>query len=150
MTQDFNGINGAKPKSSASRAPSAFSPHPNFSDQVNRQFIQSEIEGGVYLRDLPQATVLDIQTQHHVYTVVVLAENSVLISGHPEYCPEPVPVAVAGSTWGGSMLKRGFVGRGMHLEFSHPEYRAPITTSRIKEVRECTQPCQAIVNRVVG
>jgi hypothetical protein len=27
------------------------------------------------------------------------------------------------------MLKRGFVGRGMRLEFSHPAYRAPITTS---------------------
>jgi len=35
------------------------------------------------------------------------------------------------------MLKSGFVGRGMHLEFSHPAYRVPITTSRIKDVREC-------------
>jgi len=61
----------------------------------------------------------------------------VLISGHPEYCPEPVLVAITGSSWGGSMLKSGFVGRGMHLEFSHPAYRVPITTSRIKDVREC-------------
>ena len=69
-------------------------------------------------------------------TGLTLSENSVLISGHPKYCPEPVLVAIAGSTWGGSVLKRGFVGRGMHLEFSHPSYRAPITTSRIKEIRE--------------
>jgi hypothetical protein len=47
----------------------------------------------------------------------------VLISGHPEYCPEPVLVAIAGSTWEGSMLKRGFVGRGMHLGFlSRPNF----------------------------
>ena len=105
------------------------------------------IEGGVFLADLPPATVLEIQTQHHHYMAATLAENSVLISGHPEYCPEPVLVAIAGSTWGGSRLKRGFVGRGMHLEFSHPAYRAPITTSRIKEIRECPEHCDALGSR---
>ena len=84
---------------------------------MNRQIIQSEIEGGVFLADLPAAGVLEIQTQHHDYKAVTLSENSVLTSGHPEYCP-PVLLAIAGSTWGESMLKRGFVGRGMHLEFS--------------------------------
>ena len=34
------------------------------------------------------------------------------------------------------MLKRRFVGRGMHLEFRHPEYRTPIVTSSVKEIRE--------------
>jgi hypothetical protein len=91
-----------------------FIPHPNLSDTVNRLIIESEIEGGVFLAELPPASVLEIQTQHHDYRAVTLSENSVLISGHPEYCPEPVLVASAGSTWGGSMLKRGFVGRGMH------------------------------------
>jgi hypothetical protein len=41
------------------------------------------------------------------------------------------------------MLKRQFVGRGMHLEFCHPEYRTPIVTSRIKEIRECPQLSQS-------
>jgi NAD-dependent oxidoreductase involved in siderophore biosynthesis len=45
-------------------------------------------------------------------------------------------VAIAGSTWGGSMLKQRFVGRGMHLEFCHPEYPTPIVTSPIQEIRE--------------
>ena len=125
-----------------------FSPHRNLSDTVNRRIIQSEIEGGVFLADLPPATVLEIQTQHHHYMAATLAENSVLISGHPEYCPEPVLVAIAGSTWGGSRLKRGFVGRGMHLEFSHPAYRAPITTSRIKEIRECPKHCEGVRSRL--
>jgi hypothetical protein len=103
---------------------------------VNCNIVQSEIEGGVFLHDLPPATVLEIQTQHHCYQVVLLDENHVLISGHPEYCPEPIKVAIAGSTWGGSMLKRRFVGRGMHLEFRHPEYQTPIVTSRVQEIRE--------------
>ena len=68
--------------------------------------------------------------------MVVLGDGAALISGHPEFCPEPVLVAIAGSTWGGSMLKLRYIGRGMHLEFCHPEYRTPIVTSRIEEVRE--------------
>ena len=117
-------------------APQLFRCHPNLSDEVNHNFVQSEIEGGVFLSDLPPATVLEIQTQHHCYLVELVDENKVLISGHPEYCPEPTPVAIAGSTWGGSMLKRRFVGRGMHLEFRHPNYQTPIVTSRVKDIRE--------------
>jgi hypothetical protein len=30
------------------------------------------------------------------------------------------------------------VGRGMHLEFHHPEYQTPILTSAIQEIRECS------------
>ncbi len=121
------------------QAASLFAPHPNLSDEVNRHIVQSEIEGGVFLKDLPSAAVLQIQTQHHCYTVVLQNDGSVLISGHPRYCPQPVLVAISGSTWGGSMLKRRFVGRGMRLEFCHPDYRTPIVTSCITEIRECSQ-----------
>jgi hypothetical protein len=34
------------------------------------------------------------------------------------------------------MLKMRFIGRNMHLEFTHPEYRTPIITSRIREIKE--------------
>ena len=117
-------------------SPHRFRCHPNLSDEVNRNIVQSEIEGGVFLNDLPPATVLEIQTQHHSYQVVLLGDNDALISGHPRYCPEPIRVAIAGSTWGGSMLKRRFVGRGMRLEFCHPEYLTPIVTSPVQEIRE--------------
>jgi hypothetical protein len=119
-----------------STCPHLFRFHPNLSDEVNRNIVQSEIEGGVFLNDLPPATVLEIQTQHHCYLVVLLSDNNALISGHPQYCPEPIRVAISGSTWAGSMLKRRFVGRGMHLEFCHPEYQTPIVTSPIQEIRE--------------
>jgi len=113
-----------------------FTPHPNLSDEVNRNIVQSEIEGGVLLSALPPSTVLQIETQHHRYTAVLLGGSDALISGHPEFCPEPVLVAIAGSTWGGTMLKQRYIGRGMHLEFCHPDYRTPIVTSRIQEIRE--------------
>jgi hypothetical protein len=113
----------------------SFVPHPNLADEVNHNIVQSEIEGGVYLRDLSPGAVLAIQTQNRSYTLVSLGDESALISGHPEFCPEPVEVQVQGSTWGGSMLKTKFVGRGMPLEFVHPVYRTVIT-SQIVEIRQ--------------
>jgi len=47
--------------------PTLFEPHPNFSDVINRNIIQSEIEGGVHLRDLLPGTLLEVHTQNHVY-----------------------------------------------------------------------------------
>jgi hypothetical protein len=115
-------------------APQISPPHPNLGDLVNRRIIQSEIEGGVFIHDLPPASVLRIQTQHRGYTVVPCGQGKAMISGHPEFCPQPVLVVIEGSTWGGSMLKRSFIGRGMHLEFRHPAYRTPIITSLIQEI----------------
>ena len=113
-----------------------FTPHPNLSDEVNRKIVQSEIEGGVFLAGLPPDAVLQIQTQHHLYTAQLLGEGSAMISGHPEYCPQPVQVTIAGSTWGGSMIKLRYIGRGMQLEFHHPAYSTPIVTSPIQEICE--------------
>ena len=124
-----------------------FAPHPNLSDQVNRNIIQSEIEGGVFLEGLLPDTVLQIRTQHHFYTALLLGEGSALISGHPQYCPQPVQVIIAGSTWGGSMLKVRFIGRGMQMEFHHPAYAMPIVTSPIQEIRE---PIKAIKDHCSG
>ena len=97
-----------------------FAPHPNLSDEVNRNIVQSEIEGGVFLEGLPPDTVLQIRTQNHFYTALFLGEGAALISGHPQYCPEPVQVTIAGSTWGGSMLKLRFIGRVCTWSFIIP------------------------------
>ena len=115
--------------------PALFEPHPNLSDAINRNIIQSEIEGGVHLRNLPGGTVLKVQTQNHLYTIVSERGGEAWISGHPVFCPDPVLVNIHGSTWGGSMIREHYIGRGMHLEFGHPDYRA-ITTSRILEIQQ--------------
>ena len=106
----------------------------NFSDEVNRRIIQSEIEGGVHLEDLPSGCSLEVQTENRSYMLVMQGPGKALISGHPKFCPDPVLVSIHGSSWGGSMLKVAFIGRGMHLEFQHPEYQT-ITTSRILDIR---------------
>ncbi|MCP5112705.1 MAG: hypothetical protein GY953_17915 [bacterium] len=105
-------------------------------DAVNRNIVRSEIEGGVYLRDLPTEATLEVQTQNRSYTLVNRGGGEALLSGHPKYCPDPVLVRIAGSNWGGSMLKASYLGRGMHMEFRHPDFDGPIITSRIREIRE--------------
>lgn len=114
-----------------------FAPHPNLSDRMNHDIAQSEIEGGVFLDDLQSDDRLTVWTQNHVYTVEMCGQNQARISGHPRFCPEPILVRIEGSTWGGSALKRRFIGRGMCLEFRHAEYPTPIVTSRIVEIRQC-------------
>ena len=118
----------------SAEAPFVVSPY--LGDGVNHAIVQSEVEGGVHLHDLPPATVLEIETENHTYTAIVHRHAEALLSGHPDFCPEPVSVRIHGSTWGGSMLKRAFIGRGMHLEFRHPDHRRAIVTSRIVEIRE--------------
>jgi hypothetical protein len=114
--------------------PDLFQPHPNLSDEINRAIVQSEVEGGVHLDTLNEGAVLSIETQNHRYTVVNLGQGKALISGHPIFCPGPLPVRIEGSTWGGSMLKARFIGRGMQLEFRHPTY-LKVTTSPIVDIR---------------
>ena len=113
-----------------------FLPLPHCSDEINRNVVQSEIEGGVYLRDLTEGAALKVQTENRFYTIVNRGGGQALISGHPEFCPEPVEVSIHGSTWGGSVIRSSFIGRGMHLEFGHPARRGCIITSPIVEVHE--------------
>ena len=112
-----------------------FTPNPHLGDAINRRIVQSEIEGGVHLAEVAPGTVLVVKTQNRAYTLRYQGLGQALISGHPVFCPEPVLVNIHGSTWGGSMLKERFIGRGMRLEFGHPVYQ-PITTSIIVDVSE--------------
>jgi len=113
---------------------SLFQPHPNFSDAINHNIVQSEIEGGVLLRDLRLGAVLAIETADWMCTLDYRGDSHALVSGHPEFCPESVMVRINGCTWGGSMLKEAFIGREMHLEFVHPVHKR-ILTSRIRDIR---------------
>lgn len=51
----------------------------------------------------------------------------------PKYLAEPTQVNIHGSTWGGSMIKLGYLGVGMYLEMSIQG--RTITTSEIQTIR---------------
>jgi hypothetical protein len=107
---------------------------PHLDDAVNGKIVQAEIEGGVHLRDVQPGAVLEIETENHAYTIEYQGLGQALISGHPVFCPEPVLATIHGSTWGGSMIMTGYIGRGMRLEFGRSA-DLPIITSVIREVR---------------
>ncbi|MEZ5402510.1 MAG: hypothetical protein R2729_22735 [Bryobacteraceae bacterium] len=117
------------------RAGDFFRPHPNLSDSVNRNVVQAEVDGGVDLRILAVGVRLQLETENRYYVLVYCGCERAWISGHPQFCPQPVLVKIHGSTWGGSMIRTAYIGRGMHLEFDHPKFRT-ILTSRIVEIRE--------------
>jgi hypothetical protein len=109
--------------------------HPNLSNEINANIALSELDGGAYLDKLAIGKLLHVVTQNRIYTIEHRADGF-WISGHPQYCPEPTLAYIAGSTWGGSMLKMKFVGIGMHLEFRPVNFEYVITTTKILGIEE--------------
>lgn len=111
--------------------------HNNISDDLIKAIQISEIEGGAWIEKLPVGKGLKVQTLNTLYTIRK-DENGYTIQGHPKYCPEPVLCNIHGSTFGGSVIRIGFIGRGMHLEVGMPREGGvfTMTTSPIKEVEE--------------
>ena len=112
-----------------------FKPLPNFDSAINRAILESEMEGGMALDDLPVGALIEVETKNHLYEVENRGDGKVLIAGHPEYCPRPVLVDLHGSTWGNQMIKMRYIGRGMKMEFRHPTFGV-IRTARVQEIRE--------------
>ena len=102
-------------------------------DDLRENIVRSEVEGGLSLAALEEGSRVRVETMNRRYELEVKGGQT-WISGHPEYCPQPVPVTVRGSGWGGSMLKVAYLGHGMQMEFSHPTH-ATVTTSRIVSIR---------------
>ena len=117
-----------------------FHPHPSLGDEVNENIVRSEIEGGVDLNELTVGATLELKTANRTYLLKNLGQGRMRIQGHPKYCPRPVTVEVHGSTWRNSMIKMHYIGRGMFLEFRHPELGL-MRTSRIEEIREVSGGC---------
>ena len=114
--------------------------HPNLSPEINRNIEQSEKDGGIWAKDVPEGCGIEVQTQNTLYEFRKHPTNNNFwqVKGHARYCPTWTDCRIVGSTWGGSMIKTGFIGVGMHLEIillsSGTElYQGTMTTTRIKE-----------------
>jgi hypothetical protein len=108
--------------------------HPVGCEEIEHEVRQPGTTVGVYLYDIPDGAELEVETKHHCYKIIKLADTQARISGHPMYCPEPITVEIEGSASEGAALKPGFIGRGMHLMFQHPAFNT-LTTSRIMDIR---------------
>jgi hypothetical protein len=88
----------------------------------------------VDITNLIPGSLLDIETKSRHYFIECLGGNAVRISGHPEYCPDPVPAQLQGSIDKQGVLEFGIIGRGMRL-MVYLNNNRPVTTSRIVNIR---------------
>jgi hypothetical protein len=85
-------------------------------------------------KTLARGSLIDVETQSRHYRIECLGGNAIRISGHPEYCPDPVLARLHGSLDKDGTLELGLIGRGMRLMFLLNE-RRPVTTSRVIRVQ---------------
>ena len=73
---------------------------------------------GIGLIDVDAFTTLVVRTDNSVYRITILRPHAreVLVQGG-KFFPERTRACLSGSTFGGSCLKIGWVGLGLHLEF---------------------------------
>src|ERR1700686_1817928 len=94
-------------------------------------------------KSLAPGSLIDVETKSRHYLIECLGGNAIRISGHPDYCPEPVPAQLQGSVDREGTFERGFLGRGMRMMFQLGEHR-PITTSRVLSLR--VEPAKALAD----
>ena len=77
----------------------------------------SSEDQGIHISRLAPFQGVQIQTQNNPYSLFVLepSEGKVLVRGG-QYFPDFKEAYLCGSTWGGSILRLGWIGLGMCLE----------------------------------
>ena len=110
--------------------------HPNLSDEINARIDNPERLNDLDVRTIKVGSKVLIHTRNTIYILHRLTETNWTVEGHPKFCPTPTPCRFAGSTWGGSMIKVGHLGIGMHMELYLLKGRnvGPLTTSPIQRI----------------
>ena len=102
---------------------------------------------GVLIKDIPANTVLQIDVKDAIFTVLVVDDpirKMIKVQGS-QYIPELTDATLSGSTFGGSMLKEGWIGIGMFLEILIPGRELPrITTSMVQTISIVTSGSSSI------
>ena len=85
-------------------------------------------------KSLEPGSVIDVETASRHYRIEYLGENTIRISGHPQFCPTPVVAQLEGSVTSEGTLDKGMIERGKGLAFLIAEH-CPITTSKVLNVQ---------------
>ena len=85
------------------------------------------------VQSLTPGSRIDVETRNRHYRIECLGGRAMRISGHPDYCPDPVPGLLEGSANRIGLVEPGFIERGMYLRFLIDDHR-PVTTSRVMKI----------------
>ena len=103
------------------------------------EMLDADKSDGIDIDDLPVGAVLEIETGHTRYLLENRGDGEVVLSGHPEFCPEPVLVKFHGSVGGPALIKMGRIEPGLKMAFQHPKF-GTLRTSRVRAVHQATAP----------
>ena len=81
--------------------------------------------------DLEPLTELCVETSNSLYHIVVSKRTAVFVQGG-RFFPETSRAHLAGATFGGSLLKVGWIGVGMQMEICGDD--GPIVTSPVRRI----------------
>ena len=99
--------------------------------------------------NLVRGSMIDVETKSRHYQIECLGGNSIRVSGHPDYCPTPMPAQLQGSLDKEGALESGLISRGARLMFLLGGGR-PVMTSRILHVRvdqpQAAQPSSSSIH----
>ena len=101
---------------------------------------------GVGLTDVDTFTTLVVQTDNSVYQITILQPHTreVFVQGGA-FFPERTRACLCGSSFGGSCLKLGWVGIGLHMEFLAKDRDQWVLTSHVRSIMvapsTAPQPC---------
>ena len=93
----------------------------------------------VACQNLARGSLIDVETKSRHYVIECLGGNAIRISGHPEYCPDPVRAHLQGAVDKEGGFEFGLIKRGQRLAFLLNQ--RPITTSPV--VRVCVDQSKA-------
>ena len=101
---------------------------------------------GVGLTDVDTFTTLVVKTDNSVYQITIVQpyKREVVVQGGA-FFPERTRAYLSGSSFGGSCLKLGWVGVGLHMEFLAADRDQWVLTSHVRSITVAPaatpQPC---------
>jgi hypothetical protein len=107
--------------------------HKNLDSNINRILDAQEDKPRLKLKLLPEGASIKVETVNSTYRFTKLKDGSFMAQGG-KYLPNPTPVYINGSTYGGSMIKAGVIELDAHMEITIMISGKTITTSSVQEI----------------
>jgi hypothetical protein len=94
------------------------------------------LEYGIDVYKLTPKTMIIVATRNSIYKILKGNRDrcNVKIQGG-KYLPTPIEANFSGATFGGSIIKPGWIGCGMHLEFYVPSTKKTYISSSIRAAK---------------
>jgi hypothetical protein len=92
-----------------------------------------EARESVDLKSLSPGSFIDMETKSRHYHIEYLGGNSMRISGHPEFCPNPVLAELQGFVNREGDFETGAITPGRRMVFLLDDH-TPVTTSKVVSV----------------